>query len=143
MERAEEVRRPLSTNGATIVEFQRVFLRAFPFKRFHFEEKNVDGDEAVRYAEKLLLGKKVQQLIALLCHLMYWSIFGEYTKRTLDPPKKEQIVMSLQRLHLDLDTTLRKRRFYSIFFLPLFLDSVCSTCQNIFRQSFPKWFSSR
>ena len=74
---------------------------------------------------------------------LYWSLFGQYTKKQLEPAKKEQIVMSIQKLHLDLDTSMRKRRYYSVFFLPLFLDSICSTTQNILRQAYPKWFASR
>jgi hypothetical protein len=44
--------------------------------------QSVDGDEAVRFVEKLLLGKRVQQLIALLCHLVR-SLCTLVTRRTL------------------------------------------------------------
>ena len=69
-ERTEEVRRPLSTNGVTISDGQRAFLRAFPLKRFPVAENPRESEEALAYAEKLLLSKKMQQLIALLCHLV-------------------------------------------------------------------------
>ena len=46
--------------------------------RFPIDEGNPKGQqEALHLAEKMLMSKKMSQLIALLCHLLYWSLFGK------------------------------------------------------------------
>lgn len=150
IERYEEVKRPLSTNGGKIQDFQRAFFAAFPFQRFPVEgghggqggQAKAEGN-AVQQAKYTLQSKKTSQLIALLCHFLYWTLFGSYSQSELDPDKKERILMSIQKLHIDIDHTMRKRKHYTLFHLPLFLDCICTTVQNLFRLSFPKWFSHR
>lgn len=53
------------------------------------------------------------------------------------------VAQSIQKLHLEIDEDLRRRPFYTLFFLPVLLDSICSTAQNLFRKYYPKWFASR
>lgn len=94
-------------------------------------------------AAKILTSHKMGQLIALLCHFLYWTLFQQYATEKLPDSAKEKIIVSVQKLHNELDFELRKKKHYSLFHLPLFLDSICTTCQNLFRYFYPKWCGSR
>lgn len=140
MERQEEVKRPISTTTAKTLEFQRFFLRTFPFQRFQLSNRQQKKD-AMRLAEKTLTSKKICQIIGLLCHLLYWTLFDEYAVATLPNNQRENILLCLQKLQMEIDQSLHKRKHYTLFHLPLFMDSICSTVHNLFHLRYPKWFA--
>lgn len=120
----EEIQRPLSTDDKKIHDLQMVFLQAFPFSAFKL---GLQLGDLMRQVQSILLSKKMKQLIALMAHHLYWTLFIDYATMKLPISQQEKSMLAMQRLHLALESKIRTFPHYTLFHLPLFLDSICST----------------
>lgn len=138
----EEIKKPLSTSDTRIVQLQKEFLDNLPLEKLSIYDENQKRD-ALNAAHRYLTSSQLCQLVSLLCHLLYWTLFSQFTDHTLPHDAMEKIVLSMQKFYVKFNERLRRYKHYSLFHLPIFLDSICFTCQNVFRHYYPKWFESR
>ncbi len=157
-QRLNELRLPISVSLAQVEELQRLFFTHFPFDRFSKPYSSTERKSALA----LLTAPSTIQLVGLLCHCLYWLLFGAHAVEPLSAAETESVLLAVEKLYADVTngtttTTVidsngvkrtrragnwRSRPNYSLLYLPLLLDSMCSTVQNVFRMSFPKWFAA-
>lgn len=135
----DEVKKPLSTSDLKIIQLQNEFLEHLPLEKLSIYDAS-EKKEAKSAAQRYLTSHQLCQLVSLLCHFLYWTLFSEYAVEPLPAESMEKIVLSMQKIHVKINERLRRCKHYTLFHLPVFLDSICFTCQNIFRTYYPKWF---
>ena len=64
-----------------------------------------------------------------MSHLIYWTLFGEFTREQIAESDREKIILALESLLMEMETVLRPLPRYSLFHRPLFLDAVTTTVQ--------------
>lgn len=134
----EELRKPIAVSVTKIEELQHEFIKNFPLDRVNDRYHQSDLD----ILEREITSPHAVQLVALLCHHCYWTLFGDYPTDHLDDGDKEGLVLAIEKLRLLVDARLRRHKKYTLFHLPLTIDAACTTIQLLFRKHFPRWYNT-
>lgn len=136
-----EVQNPPILDSELVRQLQEDFLASFPYKKYQSQYPK----SVISVVVEDLTHESTLQLILIVTQLLYAKVFrgvlSNEAQQEADTHASE-LVYLLERFHSKTIQRLRRRPNFSLLSLPLLLDSIACTVQNIFFESFPMWSRS-
>jgi len=138
----EEVRLELQTmlnlHTKDIIMLQAEFVRTFPFETI----KARVSQEDMRIGLSELSSKRTTRFIGLLTLLLYWSYLADHAGRKVEEEQLSALYCAVQHFFSSVRERMKKRRATLLFMLPTLLLLVRVSIEALFRQAFPKWWTT-
>ena len=122
-----------------IVALQAEFVQNFPLEQL----KERLSTEQLRVVLSELNGRATARFIGLLTLLLYWVHLPERTERQVAEGQLGALLCAVQTHFARVRERLKGKRTLLLTLLPLLLLSVRMACEALFRQAFPKWWTTR
>jgi len=122
-----------------IVALQAEFVQNFPLEQL----KERLSAEQLRVVLQELNGRATARFIGLLTLLLYWVHLAERTERQVAEEQLGSLLCAVQTHFARVRERLKGKRTLLLTLLPLLLLSVRMACEALFRQAFPKWWTTR
>jgi len=133
-----ELKSILNLHTKEIVALQVEFLRHFPLDAV----KTRLSEEELRLCRAELQSKRTTRFIGLLTLLLYWSHLAERAGRQVEEEQLSALYCAVQHYFASVRERMKKRRGLLLFVLPILLLEVRVTVEALFRQAFPKWWTT-
>ena len=133
-----ELQAQLRLHTKDIVALQAEFVQNFPFESL----RQKLSAEQMRHVLQELNSRATARFIGLLALLLYWTHMGERAQRSVEEEQLGSLLCAVQTHFARVRERLKGKKTLMLALLPLLLLSVRMACEAIFRQAFPKWWTT-
>ena len=107
-----------------VLHLQTSFLKDFIFDHARITV----SDKEIKMASQIFTSNETCLLLCFVCHYVYWVVFGNRLRTPIPSKVLSELYVHIQMLYYDISLQLKSfKKHYTLFFLPLFLDSVNAT----------------
>ena len=84
--------------------------------------------------------EKIARFIGLICHFVYWTVFGHLNQLPLDTYHKKQVFISIAQIQADIEARYATKKVFSTFIMPMILLAIRIEVELIFKNQFTVFF---
>ena len=117
---------------------QAEFVKDFPFDRMRARV----GEANVRLAIGELSRQRTTRFVGLLALFLYWSMLAEGAGHSVQPKQLSSLYCAVQHYVFTVRERMKRQRTQLLFVLPLLLMLARYAVEALFRQAYPKWWTT-
>jgi hypothetical protein len=92
-------------------------------------------------AREDLMSDKTARLIGLICHLVYWNVFGHMNAVQLDTYHKKMLFIQIAQIHTEIDNKYAGKKIFTTFHMPMQLLCIRIMVDHIFRNTYHEFYA--